>query len=180
LTRPATASVRTRARARVDSGPPYWYQAAIAHSAASSCPRIAHAATVSDDTSLRLWRRRVSRPAPDGDAMQTDDTPASAGRSGWACSATVPHAHGRAIYSVAWSAHGVLATGAGDNAIGLFHAPPPAAVDGADTDPVVPLALVAQAHAADVNCVRWNPADPDVLASCGDDRVIKIWRLVRA
>ncbi|GIL68619.1 hypothetical protein Vafri_21871 [Volvox africanus] len=33
------------------------------------------------------------------------------------------------------------------------------------------------AHDADVNCVRWNPAHPRLLASCSDDRLVKLWRL---
>lgn len=39
------------------------------------------------------------------------------------------------------------------------------------------LCSVACAHAADLNCVRWHPSDPTLLASAGDDGVIKIWRL---
>ncbi|KAL4418689.1 hypothetical protein ABPG77_001259 [Micractinium sp. CCAP 211/92] len=33
-----------------------------------------------------------------------------------------------------------------------------------------------QAHPLDVNCVRWHPADPTLLASAGDDACIKLWR----
>lgn len=33
-----------------------------------------------------------------------------------------------------------------------------------------------QAHPLDVNCVRWHPADPGLLASAGDDACIKLWR----
>jgi WD40 repeat protein len=33
-----------------------------------------------------------------------------------------------------------------------------------------------QAHPLDVNCVRWHPSDPSLLASAGDDCCIKLWR----
>ncbi|GIM07581.1 hypothetical protein Vretimale_11666 [Volvox reticuliferus] len=36
---------------------------------------------------------------------------------------------------------------------------------------------VQSAHDADVNCVRWNPAHPRLLASCSDDRLVKLWWL---
>ena len=39
------------------------------------------------------------------------------------------------------------------------------------------LCSVREAHSGDVNCVRWNPADPSMLASAGDDGLVKIWRL---
>ena len=32
------------------------------------------------------------------------------------------------------------------------------------------------AHSADVNCVRWSPTDPCLLASAGDDNTVKLWR----
>ena len=33
-----------------------------------------------------------------------------------------------------------------------------------------------QAHEQDVNCVRWHPTDPTVLASAGDDCTVRLWR----
>ncbi|KAG2430043.1 hypothetical protein HYH02_013870 [Chlamydomonas schloesseri] len=38
-------------------------------------------------------------------------------------------------------------------------------------------ARVAKAHSADVNCVRWNPTEPRLLASCSDDGLIRLWWL---
>eukprot|EP00775_Hariotina_reticulata_P011717 gene11717-biopygen13700 len=37
----------------------------------------------------------------------------------------------------------------------------------------------ANAHEADVNCVRWHPLQPHLLASCGDDNVVKLWTFSR-
>lgn len=33
-----------------------------------------------------------------------------------------------------------------------------------------------KAHSADVNCVRWHPLDPTLLASASDDGSVKLWR----
>lgn len=39
---------------------------------------------------------------------------------------------------------------------------------------------VDQAHDSDVNCVRWHPVDHTLLASAGDDGLIKLWRYHQA
>jgi len=40
------------------------------------------------------------------------------------------------------------------------------------------LSTLERAHTADVNCVKFHPTMPHILASCSDDGTIKIWRLV--
>jgi WD40 repeat protein len=37
------------------------------------------------------------------------------------------------------------------------------------------VAVQREAHAGDVNCVRWNRGRPGLLASCGDDNTARIW-----
>jgi len=99
----------------------------------------------------------------------------------WQCSATLEDLHKHAIYTVDWShAHGLLATGAGDNAITVSQ------LDGTDvsggTDArLITLCRRATAHTGDINCVRWNP-DPEgrlnhLLVSSGDDGLVRLWRV---
>lgn len=38
------------------------------------------------------------------------------------------------------------------------------------------IASVPRAHTGDVNRVAWHPTEPTLLASCGDDGVVRIWR----
>ena len=73
------------------------------------------------------------------------------------------------------------AAGCGDNAVRLFESS--TLQDGevsSSSDPQTPafqLALTKQqAHSSDVNCVRWSPQDPFLLATAGDDNTIRLWR----
>ena len=101
--------------------------------------------------------------------------------------ATMRAVHERAIYSIDWatdaSGNGVIATGGGDNAIALCSAKldePGQPVASGRLDAVC---RRAEAHAGDVNSVAWRPAPPGaahgsgrMLASCGDDGTVRLWR----
>lgn len=43
--------------------------------------------------------------------------------------------------------------------------------------PFIPIVALGAAHAADVNCVRWHPTVPGLLASASDDGLVKLWLL---
>lgn len=47
---------------------------------------------------------------------------------------------------------------------------------GADGGSFCLLCKREQAHPLDVNCVRWHPTDPSLLASAGDDCCVRLWR----
>jgi len=78
--------------------------------------------------------------------------------------------HKRTIFSVDWSQSGLIATGSADDAIRVFVED--------DNQSYVLATNQEKAHDADVNCVRWNPEIPNLLASCSDDKLVKLWEYV--
>jgi len=114
--------------------------------------------SVSDDASIVLWQRPADIP----------------GAGGWGLAQQLTKAHARSIYSVDWASggHEAVATGGGDNAIRILRLGP------APVDAERRLHLdceAAGAHDGDVNCVAWSPGHEQLLASCGDDGVVRIW-----
>ena len=125
----------------------------------------------SDDLSIILWE---------------NSNPADVRNGTWAQIATLKNVHNFPIYSVHWLGTGesgfrdLVASASADNSIVLSTLE-------RDSSGVPSLQLAFRlegAHKNDVNCVRWRPSsrphsscDP-LLASCGDDGTIRIFRLV--
>ena len=113
----------------------------------------------SDDCSIILWKYDGSK----------------YGFGNWRQAAVLNSVHKLTIYSVTWSHHtGIIVTGSGDNSMSLNQIGD-ASIDGDGI--ILTIGRCEQAHSNDINCVRWNPAFQyqNILASCGDDGVIKIW-----
>lgn len=111
----------------------------------------------SDDKSLILWGR-------------------SERGEKWKKITQAADVHARTVYSVDWSksAGQEVVTGGADNSIRVHSV---VAGDGNHNDAKLKEVIhVAAAHAGDVNCVRWNPKVAGMLASCGDDGLVKIWQ----
>lgn len=117
--------------------------------------------TCSDDATVMFWSR--ARGAP-GARWTADQVVAGA-------------FDGRPVYSVAWSDDDRVACGAGDNSLKVYAR----VRDGRRFDLVLD---VEDAHAADVNAVAWCPVlEPDgsrLLATAGDDELVKIWKISKA
>ncbi|KAF4316799.1 hypothetical protein BBO99_00005498 [Phytophthora kernoviae] len=133
-------------------------------------PQGTQMASVSDDTNVIVWRRN-----PNSTEMNDDGSSKE-----WEQAFTLSDCHERTIFSVDWSKQGdFLATGAADNAIRVFQGQPSGAPS------TFNLAVQQkEAHASDINCVRWNPKVLEegdkkalFLASAADDALIRIWKL---
>mmetsp|Transcript_19691 Transcript_19691/g.62618 ORF Transcript_19691/g.62618 Transcript_19691/m.62618 type:complete len:240 (+) Transcript_19691:253-972(+) len=110
----------------------------------------------SDDLTIKVW----------------DCTAQAGGRQPlWRCAATLSGYHKRTIFCVDWGQLNGLVTSCGaDDTIRVFKE------DGSNNSQNFFLVHEAhKAHAGDINCVRWSPADPSLCASCGDDGVVKVW-----
>lgn len=136
-----------------------------------------HLVSTSDDLTLKIWDTSCepgeARPQP-GNGAET------ASAKGWRHLCTVSGQHDRSVFSADWSrTNNLIATGSGDDAIRIFRPNLSAmAMQGGNMgeDPAVELLLTKrQAHSTDVNCVQWHPKDGTVLASAGDDEVVRIW-----
>ena len=106
-----------------------------------------------------------------------------AGEHQWKLLTTLSGFHDRTIFSVDWSKDGLIATGAGDNAIRVFSDAALGNNSNAMRElfmkPAPTFSLVCkreQAHTTDVNCVRWHPTEQGLLASAGDDCIIRLWQ----
>ena len=106
----------------------------------------------SDDTTIRIWK------------CDEKDT--------WSCIATLSGFHSRPIYDVSWSPiNNLIATASGDNSICIFRE------DSTYSEQYELLERQKEAHLCDVNSVHWNNVDSQLLASCSDDGIIKIWKI---
>ncbi|XP_042389082.1 protein CIA1-like [Zingiber officinale] len=115
-------------------------------------------ATCGDDLTLKLWGTSSG---------------ISNGIESWQHLSTLSGYHDRTIFSVHWSREGLIASGAGDDAIRIFYE----SRDMVDQLSYKMLLKKEKAHEMDVNCVQWNPKEAMLLASASDDGTIKIWEL---
>eukprot|EP00850_Spirogloea_muscicola_P020094 SM000207S06169 [mRNA] locus=s207:59623:62027:- [translate_table: standard] len=117
-------------------------------------------ASCSDDCTVMIW-----------------DTSSDVAAAPWKHLQTIAGTHNRTIFSIDWSRlNGLIATGAGDDCIRLFCVDE----DLHTAHPPRPFQLLLcrpKAHTTDVNCVRWHPKEAALLASCGDDELVRIWEL---
>jgi WD40 repeat protein len=125
-------------------------------------------ASCSADMTVRVWK---SYKPGNNEGISVPDQEVV-----WKCVCTISGYHHRPIYSIDWSpCSGLIATGCGDDAIRIFQED---TIDSCQTN----FKLIWQedkAHSTDVNCVAWHPIESTLLASCSDDRTIKLWRLIQ-
>ena len=96
----------------------------------------------------------------------------------WKCVGILTSAHKGPIYNVhcpsARAGHCRIASVGADDALNIYRE-----VTGTGTTSDAPLfeidIAIPQAHSGDINCVRWNPRDGSVIATAGDDGVVRIW-----
>ncbi|KAJ1965872.1 Cytosolic iron-sulfur protein assembly protein [Dispira parvispora] len=132
--------------------------------------------SVSDDKTVKFWQCNSPQDLDNTFGFRKEPT--------WKCIQTISDQHQRCIYAVSWSkVHGLVATCSGDNSIAIFRPNSPADQAADNTTPYFVLGdRVDTAHGvADINHVAWNPSAKygDILASAGDDGVIRIWRVTQ-
>jgi len=118
-------------------------------------------ASCSDDQTIKIWK-----------SMD--------GKDNWKCLATLSGYHKRAIYDISWCPlTNCIASSGGDDTICVFRQDN----DGRNElgDASLPnfslITKITSAHDTDVNCVDWNPSIKGLLASGGDDELVKLWQL---
>lgn len=148
-------------------------------------------ATISADMSLIIWRREAPPPSVVGATPR------------YVVSARVDNLSTEPLYSVDWlRGQEIIAVGGGDDSIhilrksqdcemevqpavkantsGPSELTSPTEGQGNSTTRLTEkwevVCTQSRAHTGDVNCVSWCPTHPKLLASCGDDGLVRIWQ----
>ena len=119
----------------------------------------------SSDCGVRVWRRY---PPGNLQGVATVD-----GEAAWKCVCVLSGHHNGPVYDVKWCPlNNAITTACGDDTIRIFREE-----TGSDPDaPVFHLVTsLRDAHSEDVNSVDWHPVTPGLLASAGDDGLVKLW-----
>jgi WD40 repeat protein len=114
--------------------------------------------SVSDDKTMRFWKKQ--------DNMEIESEQKG---PEWTAG-QVLHEHKRPIFTVSWSSSNIIATGAADNCIRIFTQAP-------SSNTFTLSYLQKNPTPTDINSVCWNPKNPNILATAGDDYSIRIWTL---
>jgi len=121
-------------------------------------------ASASDDLTIRIWKRLQGYK--------------------WDCVRVLEGQHDRAIYSVTWGEGknkskqgqlGWIASASGDGNIVVWDI-----IESAEGVDATLLGRVSSAHGVyDINSIAWCPkvGHEDLLATCGDDGIAKVWRV---
>ncbi|ORX35885.1 WD40-repeat-containing domain protein [Kockovaella imperatae] len=131
----------------------------------SPCGR--YLASGGDRGGIRIWRRKGNQP----DSLFEEILHTAA--------------HSRSVFSLSWRKGGYLASAGGDGKIIVWKTDVIEDGDGpvAPRLSMNPVAAVREAHSVDdVNSLSWCSREEGrgfLLASCGDDGGVKVWRLVR-
>ena len=129
------------------------------------------------DGGLAIWRCFTAR---ERRAMEEEGDGGGGGGGGdglWKCVGSLPGAHNPGpAYTVDCSpsraGHGRIASGGGDDLIQVYR-------EVHSTGGGAPMftvdAVAHGAHDGDVNSVKWHPRDGSILASAGDDGLVRVW-----
>lgn len=104
----------------------------------------------------------------------------------WKCTGKLPNAHKQPIYTVhcapSRAGHGRIVSGGGDDSIQIYREilcrnnNSNNSSSTSESPLFTSEVCIKRAHDGDVNCVRWHPLDGSILASVGDDGLVKIWK----
>lgn len=119
-------------------------------------------ATAGGDGGVRVWVRAEEGAPPAGD---------------WRLTAAAAGGHGgRPAFDLDWGDAGIASCG-GDDAVRVWGAPSASGGDGQEAARLPLVAVGSPTPRCEVNCVRWCPADPGLLAAACDDGRVRLWRL---
>lgn len=129
-------------------------------------------ASASDDCTVRIWSTTSSVELTKLDSVLPSSIKRESAEQEWVLELMLPSVHTFAVYSVAWSnSSGRIASAGADGQIAVYKE-----VDGLW---VVESTFQGAHGVYEINCIAWctMATGEEILATCGDDGYVNLWRL---